>query len=111
MIYKVFRIEEWRTLEEHGQTLGSAADIRDGFIHFSTMEQLVETMRRHFAEERELLLAAIDEALLGEELRWEEARGGQRFPHLYRALRLEEVVWCRPVAFDEEGRPLIEALV
>jgi uncharacterized protein (DUF952 family) len=38
----------------------------------------------------------VDADALAADLKWEESRGGQLFPHLYRPLRLDEVVDVRP---------------
>ena len=63
-------------------------DLADGFIHFSTAEQVRETAARHFAGQDGLLLVAIDDAKLGPALKYEVSRGGALFPHLYGAARL-----------------------
>ena len=90
-IYKIFRIDEWLSAEREGRFLGSPDDIRDGFIHFSTAEQLRGTLEKYFAAESEIVLAAIDVGALGNDLKWEISRGGMRFPHLYASLPLDAV--------------------
>ena len=95
LIYKIFRAPEWADLDLAGETLGAPVDLADGFIHFSTAEQAPETAAKHFAGEDGLVLAAIDTEALGNDLHWEPSRGGQLFPHLYRALKRQEVVWSR----------------
>ncbi len=95
LIYKIFRGPEWGELERTGQTRGAPVDLADGFIHFSTAEQVAETARRHFANQTGLVLAAIDTEQLGAALKWEPSRGGADFPHLYAPLPLEAVVWHR----------------
>ncbi len=101
MIYKIFRTPEWEQLQQQGETLGAPIDLADGFIHFSAAPQLRETAAKHFAGAQGLWLAAIDETALGDALKWEVSRGGARFPHLYRALRLDEVLWCRELPLVE----------
>ena len=61
----------------------------DGFIHFSTAAQAVETAAKHFAGADDLLLVAVDADALGPALKWEPSRGGALFPHLYGALPLD----------------------
>lgn len=103
MIYKVLRSQEWSQLRSAGQTHGAPVDRADGFVHFSTAAQLGETLRRHFADEGDLVLLACDATGLGDALRWEPSRGGDLFPHLYRALTLEDVVWSQPVLHTAQG--------
>ena len=47
-IYKILRAGEWAELLEKGATEGAPVDKADGFIHFSTAEQVAETAARHF---------------------------------------------------------------
>ncbi|KAA2313958.1 DUF952 domain-containing protein [Pseudooceanicola sediminis] len=100
MIYKIFTTEQWQQLEAEGTTQGAPIDLSDGFIHFSTADQVAETASKHFAEQDALILAAVDPAPLGDALRWEESRGGALFPHLYAPLRHEDVVNHWPLALS-----------
>lgn len=106
VIYKLLRAGEWAALARAGETAGSPADRADGFIHFSTAAQLPGTLAKHFAGERGLVLAAVDADALGDALRWEVARGGQLFPHLYRALRLPDLLWHRMLGEGPQGAEL-----
>ena len=62
---------------------GEAHDKADGFIHASTREQLAGTLMTHYAEARRLAVAEIDAGALGDTLKWETSRGGEKFPHIY----------------------------
>lgn len=87
-IYKICPASAWREAERRGVYLGSADDLRDGFIHFSTAEQVAETARKYFFGQTGLFLIAVDADQLGDALRWEPSRGGALFPHLYGELDL-----------------------
>ena len=56
--YKICPAALWRAAERDGIFRGSAVDLRDGFIHFSTAEQVEETAAKHFAGQHDLLLLA-----------------------------------------------------
>ena len=86
MIYKLLLPAQWDSLRSAGTFAGSPDDLRDGFIHFSTAEQVKGTAAKHFAAVAELVLAEVDPALLAAALRWEPSRGGALFPHLYAPL-------------------------
>lgn len=88
-IFKIVPAALWREAEEAGVFTGSPVDLRDGFIHFSTAEQLQETAEKHFAGQTGLLLVAADADQLA--VRWEPSRGGALFPHLYGDLPLSAV--------------------
>ncbi|WP_299969042.1 DUF952 domain-containing protein [uncultured Roseobacter sp.] len=97
VIYKILRAPEWARLQADGRSDGAPIDVADGYVHFSTAEQAAETAAKHFAGAEGLMLLAVDADPLGAELRWEVSRGGQPFPHLYRELRLSDVLWSEPL--------------
>ena len=103
LIYKIFRRPEWDDFRAAGETAGAPVDLADGFIHFSTAAQVAETADRHFATESDLVLVACQAEALGPALKWEPSRGGALFPHLYRPLRLSEVVWDKSLPLGATG--------
>ncbi|MEM1361470.1 MAG: DUF952 domain-containing protein [Pseudomonadota bacterium] len=109
-IYKIFRATEWDDLCAAGETLGAPIDLADGFIHFSTAAQVVETAAKHFAEMPDLILAWVDSAPLGTALKWEKSRGGALFPHLYGALKRSEVHRHDLLPLGADGRHIFPAL-
>jgi uncharacterized protein (DUF952 family) len=104
LIYKIAPENLWREAERAGLFAGAPVDLADGFIHLSTAAQAVETATKHFAGQRNLVLAAVDEASLGEALRYEPSRGGALFPHLYGSLPLSAVRWVKPLPLGADGR-------
>lgn len=96
MIFKIFRGPEFAALVSAGETDGAPVDVSDGFIHFSTADQVAETAAKHFAGEDGLWLLRLDSETL-EPLKWEVSRGGARFPHLYRPLRCADVTAAHPL--------------
>lgn len=97
LIFKIFRAEEWAQLQADGTTLGAPIDLQDGFVHFSTAPQAAETAAKHFNGRDGLWLLALEADDLGDALKWEVSRGGDMFPHLYREMRLDEVLWAKPL--------------
>ena len=109
-IYKILRAPEWAALEADGETAGAPIDVADGFVHFSTAEQVRETAARHFADADGLILAAFDAEALGSALQWEPSRGGALFPHLYAPLRLADVTWAVALPLGPDGHVFPEDL-
>lgn len=110
VIFKICRRGEWRDAEQAGAFRGAAVDLADGYIHFSTADQVVETARRHFAGFDDLLLIAVAVPALGPELKWEPSRGGALFPHLYGVLSLDAVLWAKPLPLGGDGRHIFPEL-
>jgi uncharacterized protein (DUF952 family) len=111
LIYHMCRAEEWQAAEAAGRYLGSTQDAADGFIHFSTAAQIVESAAKHRAGQDGLVLIAVDAASLGAALRWEASRGGQLFPHLYGALPLAAVRRVAKLTLGADGRHVFPPLL
>ncbi len=97
LIFKILPRHEWETACAAGVFLGSAVDVADRFIHFSTVEQTQETLQRHFTGQSDLLLVAVEAETLGPALKWEPSRGGALFPHLYGPLPTALAVSAEPI--------------
>ena len=110
IIYKIYAAPAWREAERERRFRGAAIDARDGFIHFSTAAQVVETSAKHFAGAADLVLVAVDARRLGAALRWGPARGGALFPHLYGVLPLDAVLWVKPLPLGPHGRHVFPEL-
>ncbi len=109
LIFKIFRRPEWNHLRDTGETAGAPIDLADGFVHFSTAAQVAETAAKYFADQSDLVLVAVDAGGLGPDLKWEESRGGALFPHLYRTLRMVDVVWDKALPLGASGHIFPEA--
>jgi uncharacterized protein (DUF952 family) len=91
-LYKICPRQSWSEALKNGQLPISHADARDGYVHLCNAEQLQGTLARHFAAQPGLVLLVIPSSRLPDGvLRWEQARSGQAFPHLYGELRVELV--------------------
>jgi uncharacterized protein (DUF952 family) len=102
-IYKICSASAWREAERSGVYRGSADDLRDGFIHFSTASQVAETARKHFFGQTALFLVEVDADVLGDVLRWERSRNDELFPHLYGELDLGAVTFVRDLHARPDG--------
>jgi len=104
LIFKIAGADDWRRAEAGGVFEGAAIDRADGYIHFSTARQAAETAAKWFAGRDDLMLAAVDADALGPALRWEPARGGALFPHLYGPFPLSAGRWARALTLGADGR-------
>jgi uncharacterized protein (DUF952 family) len=102
--YKVLTAQQMATLERDGTFAGAAVDRADGFIHLSAASQLDETVRKHFGEQDDLHVAAVDLEALGPAVKWEKSRGGELFPHIYGALPLSAIIAYGRLDRDHDGK-------
>lgn len=110
LVYKISPRTEWEAAVEAGTFAGAPVDLADGFIHFSTAEQVAETAAKHFRGQGDLVLVAVDAAALGAQLKWEPSRGGALFPHLYAPLDVAHARSVVPLELDGDGVPVIPKL-
>lgn len=94
LIYKILPAALWEKAQREGIFYGAPVDIADGYIHFSTAEQVAETATKHFSGQTDLVLLALDPSRL-DDLKWEPSRGGALFPHLYASLEPAAVLWAK----------------
>lgn len=104
LIYHMCKRAEWDAARAAGRYEGSSQDAADGFIHFSTAEQIVESAAKHRAGQADLVLIEVAAGQLGPALRWEQSRGGQLFPHLYGKLPLDAVRRVTELPLGADGR-------
>lgn len=84
MIYHIAAQSDWEQgLRQAGYRPASLA--AEGFIHCSTLEQVVATANRFFHGQSGLLLLCIDEGRLSSVLRFEPGsdKPDELFPHIY----------------------------
>lgn len=104
LIYHVCRRDEWNAAAESGTYDGSSQDRADGFIHFSSGEQVRSSVAKHRAGQDDLVILSVDPSLLdGGSLKWEPSRGGALFPHLYGALPIDAVVRTDDLQLGPDG--------
>ena len=93
--FKILTAEQWAAFERDRVFRGAPVDVADGYIHLSTAEQLEGTLAKHFAGQQRLTIAEVDLAKVADTLRWEAARDGDLFPHIYGDLPMDAVVGVR----------------
>jgi uncharacterized protein (DUF952 family) len=110
VLYKIMSKQEWKRAQAQGIYEGSEMDRKDGFIHLSAAHQVRATAQKHFSGRADLLLVSILEKNLGKNLKWEVSRGGDLFPHIYGALRLDAIDGVIPLPFVNGAHQFPERL-
>lgn len=103
MIYHMCKRDDWQAAQGSGRYRGSGDDLADGFMHFSTAEQVAQSAALHRARVSDLLLIGLATGSLGAALKWEPARGGQLFPHLYGGLDVSKVACVHELPLGADG--------
>ena len=93
LIYKIFTARQWQSAENSLYFPIAPIDENDGFIHLSTALQLAKTLELYFAGQKNVEILAIASKNIAKNLRWEESRGGDLFPHHYGKLQKSTIEW------------------
>ena len=101
-IYKICTKSELKEAKNQKKFEGSKKDLDDGFIHFSGEEQVKETLKKYYSNQKDLLLLKVDTLKL-DHLIWEQASDGNMFPHLYSSLDLSNVVDEFEISLKDDG--------
>ena len=103
LIYHIAKRSRWEETEPSGSFRNNSLDA-EGFIHCSTLEQVLRVADAHFRGQHGLVLLEIRSAQVRSEIRYEGLPGGELFPHIYGPLNTDAVT--RAVAFEpcEDGR-------
>lgn len=109
-LYKIVPEALWQEARQTGVFHGAGIDQKDGFIHFSTADQVKQTAALHFAGQTGLVLVAVDISNFGDKLVFEPSRGGALFPHLYADLPLSAVLWEAALPLDDAGTHIFPEL-
>lgn len=91
----------WPT--QAGGELAPPSLASEGFVHLSYADQLAGTLLAHFGDAPPQCLLEVAPERIADALRVEPSRGGDLFPHLYRALRSEDVLRWWPLSRAENG--------
>tara|TARA_B100000579_G_scaffold103905_1_gene82675 strand:+ start:2090 stop:2434 length:345 start_codon:yes stop_codon:yes gene_type:complete len=105
-IYKILNKEDLKKAKSNGAYSGSSKDIEDGYIHFSSQEQVEGTLKKYYSDEKNLILLKV-ETLNLDHLVWEQASDGNFFPHLYSSLDLTNVVDEYEIKLNNEGNHVL----
>jgi uncharacterized protein (DUF952 family) len=103
LIYHMCKRSDWQKAEERGFYQGSVGDRVDGFLHFSTAQQVAESAARHLADVEDLVLITVDANDFGPSLKWELSRSDQLFPHLYGSLVVAKVISVCDLSLAKDG--------
>lgn len=105
-VFKILPAQLWQDAVRSGAFTGSADDIRDGFIHLSTADQVPGTLAKYFREQPDLLIIAFASRDFGPLLKWEPSRGGELFPHIYGNIPVALALWQKPLPLGADGVPV-----
>jgi uncharacterized protein (DUF952 family) len=102
IIYHITHEDFWKTAQASGVYLTDSL-AKEGFIHCSTQPQILNTARRYYPGQKDLVLLCINPQKVLSEIRYENLLGGiDQFPHVYGNINLDAII--RVVQFPPSER-------
>jgi uncharacterized protein (DUF952 family) len=81
----------------------SDADLRDGYLHCSSAEQVPGTLAKWYSALDSVIVVTVDTTRLDSELKWEPNAVGELFPHIYGPIVPEAVAGVAEMRRDSTG--------
>ena len=92
-LIKVLTIEQWNKFQNEEVFLGSALDIKSGFIHLCTKQQLPIILTKFTSGEDEVVILQLNHKSLINDLVFEANKPhGDKYPHYYNCLQKTDVI-------------------
>jgi uncharacterized protein (DUF952 family) len=82
---------QWETAKNLG-SYRSESLATEGFIHCSTIAQVIGSANRFFKGKKDLVILSIDPSSVTAEIRYEGAESNNLFPHIYGELNIDAVI-------------------
>ncbi len=100
IILHITRREEWEKAKLAGFYRADSLD-SEGFIHCSTLTQVIKVANFRFRNQKDLVLLCIDSENVEAEIRYEGIE--DLFPHVYGALNVDAVLKVVKFVCGEDG--------
>ena len=112
MIFHITSRRAWDEAQERGNYHAESL-ATEGFIHCSTVSQILPVAENFYKGQHGLVLLAIEPTLLSSDLKWEPPSGGtpppgvpkeDLFPHIYGPINLDAIVNVVDLDEDPQGK-------
>ena len=94
--------QEWEKAKDFGTYRSNTLE-SEGFIHCSTIAQVIGSANRFFKDRKDLVILKIDVDRVIPEIRYEGAAEDNLFPHIYGELNIDAVIQSIDLESDADG--------
>lgn len=101
-IFHITSRSQWQAAQASGRYCHDSLTT-EGFIHCSTVDQVVRVANFFFRGHEDLVLLWIEVDRLQADLRYDPIETGEKFPHLYGALNLDAVTQVLDFSAEPDG--------
>lgn len=101
-ILHITQRKQWEIVKNLGTYRGNTLDT-EGFIHCSTLAQVISSANRFFTGLTDLVILEIEIDRVTPEIRYEGTDNNNLFPHIYGALNTDAVIRSIDLDVDIDG--------
>jgi uncharacterized protein (DUF952 family) len=101
-ILHITQRQQWQAAKNIGLYRGPTLDT-EGFIHCSTLAQVIGSANRFFKNQKDLVILVINCDRVTAEIRYEGETINNLFPHIYGALNIDAVVQAIDFSCEEDS--------
>jgi uncharacterized protein (DUF952 family)/(2Fe-2S) ferredoxin len=101
-ILHITQRHEWETAKNLGTYRSNTLD-SEGFIHCSTLAQVIGSANRFFKGQTDLVILKIDVDRVTPEIRYEGVDANNLFPHIYGELNIDAVIGSIDLESNPDG--------
>lgn len=105
-ILHITQRQAWETAKNLGTYQGNTL-VTEGFIHCSTVSQVIGSANRFFKSQSDLVILLIDVDRVKAEIRYEGVDPTNLFPHIYGELNIDAVISAIDLECDANGSFLL----
>lgn len=102
LILHITKQEQWKQAKLAGIYRGDTLD-SEGFIHCSTLRQIIKVANALFYTQKELILLCIDSDKVRAEIRYEGLKEREHYPHIYGPLNIDAVIKVLDFELGKDG--------
>jgi uncharacterized protein (DUF952 family)/(2Fe-2S) ferredoxin len=107
-ILHITQRQAWATAKDLGTYRSNTLD-SEGFIHCSTIAQVIGSANRFFKDQKDLVILIINVDRVTPEIRYEGADSNNLFPHIYGALNIDAVMQSIDLESNPDGSFILPA--
>ena len=101
-IYVLIGEGDWQIAKSNGDYSPESL-ISEGFIHACTEEQLLHSANKFYAGRHDVLALKLDAGSLNSHVKYEPAKNGKLYPHIYCPLKITSVAEVIQLVLHEDG--------
>lgn len=101
-LFRIFSYEQWKIVNKKKELRLKEIDTNFDFIHLCTEKQLLDTIRVHYKNIKEIVILKLSIRGLESNLKWERSRNNDLFPHYYGDISFDNMIDFKKIRINKK---------